>query len=513
MSDLEEGENLQHGQKVVKTKVDTQEVLSRGALPRIKLQKFIDTFIRVSGIETRGIEPVPADQRQPATPDSYARIFQLWLSSSLTANNMIVGMYGPSFYNLDWTQAVVCGVFGAILGSMATGYTSTWGPKSGNRTLVVTRYFLGYYLSKVFYVLNTLTMLGYAMVNGILGGQIIFTVSGGHTGVSVGIIVVSVLTWFIATVGMHVFHVYTRYAWILQLSILSIMIGCAGPSFDTSSTPSPDISTQPATASQRLSFFSLCVASAVTWAPSSADYFVYLSPALNPRRVFLSGCAGMSLAMILTTLLGIGLATGVSSNGSWMDASLTSQGSLLTVAFSTLNGFGRLCAVMLLLSAVSNNIPCTYSAGLNLQMILGRYGPRVPRPLLTTVEVIVCTVCAVVARDYLREIMEAFLPLMSYWIAVWLAVCLEEACIFRRKGEYDWSIWNTAHKLPMGLAAGMSLVVGCLGAVLGMSQSYFVGPIPKTLATPADLGMWLAFGFAAVVYPPLRIVELRVVGR
>lgn len=49
------------------------------------------------------------------------------------------------------------------------------------------------------------------MVNGILGGQIIFTVSGGHTGVSVGIIVVSVLTWFIATVGMHVFHVYTRY--------------------------------------------------------------------------------------------------------------------------------------------------------------------------------------------------------------------------------------------------------------------------------------------------------------
>lgn len=136
MSDLEEGEDLQHGQKVVKTKVDTQEVLSRRALSRSKLQKFIDTFIRVSGIETRGIEPVPADQRQPATPDSYARIFQLWLSSSLTANNMIVGMYGPSFYNLDWTQAVVCGVFGAIIGSMATGYMSTWGPKSGNRTLV-----------------------------------------------------------------------------------------------------------------------------------------------------------------------------------------------------------------------------------------------------------------------------------------------------------------------------------------------------------------------------------------
>lgn len=48
------------------------------------------------------------------------------------------------------------------------------------------------------------------MVNCILGGQVIYTVSGGRTAVPVGIIVVSILTWFIATLGVHLFQFYTR---------------------------------------------------------------------------------------------------------------------------------------------------------------------------------------------------------------------------------------------------------------------------------------------------------------
>jgi purine-cytosine permease-like protein len=248
--------------------------------------------------------------------------------------------------------------------------------------------------------------------------------------------------------------------------------------------------------------------------------------------MFIAASTGMSVAMALTTLLGIGLATGIDTNAAWIDASLSSPGSLLAASFSNLHSFGRFCAVVLLIGTVSNNIPCTYSAGLNLQM-LGRYGPRIPRPLLTTVEVVIYTVCAIVAREYLREIMENFLPLMSYWIVAWFAVCLEEACIFRRRCDYDWTMWNNAHRLPMGLAAGASFVLALLGAILGMvsgfsnyvtcsctstnmsfqSQSYFVGPIARALPPNCDLGMWLAFGFTAVVYPPLRLVELRIIGR
>lgn len=511
MADLEQGCNPHVQVKESGPNVHTLELLSTDTELKVsRFQKGIAIFSRVSGVEARGIERVADDERQTPLPDTYTRIFLLWLSSALTGNNIIVGLYGPSLYGLDWTQATVCATLGVVLGSMCVGYMSTYGPQSGNRTLVVTRYFLGYYISKACCLLNILTMLGYGMVNCILGGQVIYTVSGGRTAVPVGIIVVSTLTWFIAILGVHLFQFYTRYAWIIQILTLSIMIGSAGPSFDTS--PSIPHEIPEATASNRLAFFSLCFASAITWAPASADYFVYFPSSTKPGRMFLASSTGMGLAMTLTTLLGIGLATGIDSNPAWVDASLASPGSLLAASFSNLHGFGRFCAVILLLGTVSNNIPCTYSAGLNLQM-LGRYGPRIPRPLMTTLEVVIYTVCAIAAHRYLREIMENFLPLMSYWIVAWLAVCVEEEWIFRGGRDYDWTVWNDARCLPMGLATGASFAFGILGAVLGMSQSYFVGPIAKGLPQNCDLGMWLAFGFTAVVYPPFRSVELRIMGR
>ncbi|KAI9924600.1 hypothetical protein AWENTII_009689 [Aspergillus wentii] len=459
MPDIEQGQE----EKILKS-VPKVEVLEISSETPSKLQRWMSTFERISGLETRGIEHVPIEERQPPRSDDYLRIFLLWFSSSLTGNNLIVGLYGPSFDGLDLSDAAVCAVFGCIVGCAAVGYMSTWGPRSGNRTLIATQYFLGYHLSKLCCLLNILTMLGYGMVNCILGGQILFAVSGGQTAVTVGIAVVAILTWCIATFGMPLFHLYSRYAWIFQMAILCIMIGCAGPFFDTTHYISTDSQPSP---SHRLSFFSLCVASAITWSPSSADYFVYFPPSTKRWKMFLAATTGMSLAMTLTTVLGVGLATGVYTNELWQEAALTSPGSLLATSFTSLRGFGGFCAIIFVLGMVSNNIPCTYSAGLNFQMLLGRHDTRIPRPLLTTIEVVIYTVCAILGHQYLDVIMEDFLPLMSYWIVIWLAICLEEEWIFKRGYTYDWSSYN-AGRLPKGLAAGFCFLIGCIGAIMGM---------------------------------------------
>ena len=305
-------------------------------------------------------------------------------------------------------------------------------------------------------------MLGYAMVNGILGGQILFTMSNGRTAVPVGIVIVAVLTWCVATFGMPLFHLYTRYAWAVQAAVLCIMIGCAGPHFDT--TRAQTVETLPKLVANRLSFFSLCFSSAITWAPSSADYFVYFPPSTSTARMLLAAASATSIGAVLTTVVGVGLATSITSSNA---VATTAPGALLADSLTPLGGVGRFCAVLLMLGTVSNNIPCMYSAGLNLQM-LGRYGPRIPRPLLTTLEVVLCTVCAVLGRSYLREILENFLPLMAYWIVSWLAICLEEAWIFRRGRVIDWTAWNCRVRLPVGVAAGGSLLLGCVGGILGM---------------------------------------------
>lgn len=107
---------------------------------------------------------------------------------------------------------------------------------------------------------------------------------------------------------------------------------------------------------------------------------------------------------------------------------------------------------------------------------------------------------------------------------------LEENTIFRRffhhlytkefadgskTGErYNWEIWNDATKLTHGLAGGIAFCCGIGGAVCGMAQVYFIGPVAKYFGDyGGDVGMWLSMAFSGVVYVPLRYWELKRFGR
>jgi purine-cytosine permease-like protein len=47
-----------------------------------------------------------------------------------------VGMLGPLAYDLGLTDSALCAAFGAVLGAAGAAYMSTFGPESGNRTMV-----------------------------------------------------------------------------------------------------------------------------------------------------------------------------------------------------------------------------------------------------------------------------------------------------------------------------------------------------------------------------------------
>lgn len=74
----------------------------------------------------------------------------------------------------------------------------------------MTRYFMGYYPAMVCVVLNVLVNLTYGMLNSVVGGQILSKVSGGNVSVIVGIVVVSLASFTMATFGMRLFQFYER---------------------------------------------------------------------------------------------------------------------------------------------------------------------------------------------------------------------------------------------------------------------------------------------------------------
>lgn len=81
----------------------------------------------------------------------------------------------------------------------------------------------------------------------------------------------------------------------------------------------------------------------------AADYFVYY-PVETPR--WLIGTLthiGIFLGILISEIIGIGLALGAVKDGAWKDALDQGAGTLMVEAFKPLGEFGKVCAVVLAL--------------------------------------------------------------------------------------------------------------------------------------------------------------------
>ncbi len=188
---------------------------------------------------------------------------------------------------------------------------------------------------------------------------------------------------------------------------------------------------------------------------------------------------------------------------------------MLLQAYNGLGGFGRFCVVILALGSVTNNAPCTYAAALTIQ-VLGRYAKAVPRWLWCVGITFVELALSVAGRNHLFAVFENFLPIMSYWVCPWIMIALEEHLLFHklRGVPFDWTAWEDKKRLPIGAAALFAWLVGWAGAIIGMYQVWYAGPVAlKIGGYGGDIGAWMAIAFAGVVFPPLRYMELKKFGR
>lgn len=501
-------ENTQH-----RTQSPTSHQPHAVTQPRSRLRAFEDTLLKYN-IEARGIQRVEDDEKHKTSVFAYFQVFVLWVSINLVVNNVTLGMLGPAVYGLSFTDASLCASFGALTGAIPVAWIATWGPLSGIRTMVFGRYAMGWWPSKLIVVLNIVQMLGYSLIVAIIGGQVLSAVSpNGSMSVVVGIIIIVVIVWLVTTFGIAVFHYYERFAWIPQLIVLSIGYGVSTKFFDLSYSSEGDAAT---VAGNRLSFFSICLSAAITYSPLAMDYFVYWSAATSRIGVFVGTLLGLWFSFTFALVLGIGMGSGIYSNPTLESAWTNEQGgsgsgALLVAAYSDIGSFGKFCAVIVALGGIANMIPPTYSAGVDFQ-ILGRQFAKVPRVVWNTIGVIIYVACALAGRNNLAIIFTNFLALMGYWVAIWVAVLLEEFLIFRTHStkNYDWNVWDNKTKLPIGVAAMIAFLVGWAGAILCMAQVWYIGPLARLVGEyGGDMGNYVGFGFASLVYPPLRWYEKR----
>lgn len=478
------------------------------------MRSFEKTLVRYN-MEARGIQRVMPEDRHSLSQMGLGQIGILWFSVNLAANNITLGMLGPAVFSLSFVDASLCAVFGMLVGSLPVAYVATFGPCSGNRTMVFARYSMGWYPAKIIVVLNIIVLLGYSLLDAVVAGQMISAVSGtDNLSVVVGIVIVAVITWVITTFGYTVFHMYERYAWIPQIILFSILAGVAGPKFDLTTNPAAGEDSL-TIAGNRLSYFSLCLAAAITYSGGAADLFVYY-PEYAPRsKIFFVTMAGLAGSFTYAFIVGIGLGSGIALNDVWKDAYGVSQGALIVEGFRPLGAFGSFCGVLVALGLVGNIILPVYAAGVDFQILATSF-EKIPRAIWNTLGVIIFTVCAIAGRANLAEIFTNFLALMGYWVSIWIAILLEEHLIFRKwRGlGWNWAAWDDHRKLPVGLAALVAFLVGWAGSILCMAQVWYIGPIAAQVGEyGGDMGNYVGFAWAGIVFPGLRWLEIRHYGR
>ncbi|KAF1810857.1 cytosine-purine permease [Eremomyces bilateralis CBS 781.70] len=478
-----------------------------------KLQRLAGKY----GVEQRGIERVPEEERVDVGFKSLLNTGTMWLSANMVVSSFALGLLGKSVYNLGFVDAVLVILFFNLIGILPVCYYSTFGPRFGLRQMVLSRFFFGWHGVKLVGVFNTLACVGWSAVNCIVGAQLIYAVNNDVPGFA-GIIIISICTLIICLFGYKVVHVYEFWSWIPTFIVFLITLGIFAHSGDFVNMP---MGTGKVEMGSIFGFGATIFGFATGWSTYAADYTVYMPSSTSRVKVFFATFTGLIIPLLFTEILAAAVMTATSINGGdniYMEGyeSSGAGGLLAAVLFPKLGGFGRFCLILMALSIVANNCPNVYSVALTMQ-IFGRWTQRIPRFVWTIIGTCVYVAIAIAGYSHFEEALDHFLVFIGYWLAIYTGIVLTDHFVFKRGfSGYRPEYYDQPSKLPHGIAAVVAFCFGIVGMVVGMSQVWFVGPIALHAGEApigGDVGFELAFAFAAVSYLGLRTLELKYFGR
>jgi NCS1 nucleoside transporter family len=467
-----------------------------------KLQRLAGRF----HVEQRGIERVPEDER---TDKSTFKVGTMWLAANMVVSSFAIGVLAVPVFALGFVDSVLTIFFINFLGILPVCFFSTFGPRFGMRQMILSRFFFGYYGVKIIAVFNILACLGWSSVNVIVGAQLIHAVNPDVPDWA-AIIVIASGSFLVTLFGYKVVHYYEMIAWIPCFIVFLVVLGEFAHRGDFVNIP---MGSGEGEAASILSFAASVFGFATGWASYASDYTCYQPVTTSRTKIFFYVFAGLMFPLCFTQMLGVAIATAIPTNQAYADAYATDAvgGLLHEVLVPPLGGFGKFCVVILALSIVGNNLPNGYSASFSLQ-VLTHYAQKVPRFLWTLVVTIIYCAIAIPGAHHFESVLENFMLIIGYWLAIYEGISLPEHFVFKRgMSGYAPEIYDQPKLLPPGIAAAAAFCFGILGATMGMAQVWFIGPIGTLIGVGygGDIGFELAFAFTAITYVPFRYLERR----
>ncbi|KAH7116499.1 nucleoside transporter [Dactylonectria estremocensis] len=350
-----------------------------------------------AGVETAGAERILSDERIELNS---LTMVTFWFAISMNPAVLVSGVIGSGLYGLSVVEAILIG-FGAKLCS----------------------------------IMNLVIEVGYAVTTSIVGGQLVSTISGGKVNSAVGIVVITVVSWFLSVLGLRAIHLYNQYSWIIVFGLLINIFVVAKPYFNPE--PTRRYTEGMTHTAGCLNYFSIVFGSSIAWSTFSGDYYVQYRADVSKTKVFAYTFLGMMLPWCLVFPLGAEIGGIYVSNPEFFTTfNAQSIGGVITF-FIHPSGWATFVSVIFALSFIAGESAQIYSSGISIQL-LGAYFQVIPHFIWNTLTAGVILGLAWGGQNSLLAILSNFTALLGYWVLLFVGCMALEHFIFRpRLGGYN----------------------------------------------------------------------------
>jgi NCS1 family nucleobase:cation symporter-1 len=433
-------------------------------------------------LETRGIAPVPADNRY----GGLHRVFTVWFTPNLVVAGFFIGTLATaSFVGVGFTLGLAAIAIGTVIGSLPASYLCSWGPSTGVGQLPLARIPFGKAIAAPG-ALMWLSTIAWDAINGIFGAQALQLLF--HVPFWLGLLVILALQGLIGVFGYEVLHTYQKWMSIvlgIMFVILTVKIASVG---DFSAPPTAHGA---ALAGGFVLMVTLSISFVITWAPYASDYTRYMKPETSRTATFWITLSALTISSVWIEFLGLAAAQLASNQTSGGIRDIMGGGALGALALAAIG-----------LGTVSVNAMNDYSGSLALQAA----GVRILRPLIA----VIVTAAAFGLTLWLDtgSLASKFTNLVlfiSYWDAPFAAIVIVDWR--QRRGRLDVSRILRLDTLRNGWSGLVALVAGFGAAVPFMNTTLFVGPVPAHLLHGGDIAYFVGFAVGGVVFAIASRIE------
>ncbi|TFY57856.1 hypothetical protein EVG20_g8379 [Dentipellis fragilis] len=496
--ELEAGFVLEDQETGTKESTESSPIGDGARGEQTKFQRFT-TFLTKYGIETHGIDPIPREDR---TDKRLYQMFLAWLSVNLNVLTFSTGTVGPAFFGLGLRDSLIIILMVDLVLCAVPAYFAVFGPKLGTRAMVQSRFSWGFYGSMIPSILNVFSLQGFLILNCIVGGQTLASVSD-KLNDTAGIVIIAVISLVVTFCGYRVLHWYESFAWFPNLIAFLVMLGVGAKHIENNPMPPPEPSAV-------LSYASVVVSSVLSWCTMTPDYGVYHADTPS-WHIFLYVYLGFFCSSLPGHMLGAAFAAGAPAVPAWQ-AGLgdgSDVGGLLEAVLAMSGGFGKFLTVVIALTIPSAVAPTMYSFGTSFMAVTPLFA-KIPRYVYAIISTAILIPVAIVGATRFYNTLVDILSIIGYWSSSFAAIVFAEHFIIRRNrfSSYNTEDWDKPSKLPLGIAAVLAFACSIGIIVPSMSQVWYTGPIANS--GTGDIGVYTGFFTAGLLYVPFRLVERNV---